>query len=64
MLVVLLVYSYCTGMFSSRQIERSSYTDVAVHFLCANTHPDHDTICTFQRKNGDLLQLLSLEPHS
>ena len=64
MLVVLLVYSYCTGMFSSRQIERSSYTDVAVLFLCANTHPDHDTICTFRRKNGDLLQRLSLEPHS
>ena len=55
MLLTLLVYSYCTGMFSSRQIERSSHTDVAVRFVCANTHPDHDTICTFRRNNGALL---------
>ncbi len=56
MLLALLVYSYCTGIFSSRQIERSSHTDVAVRFLYANTHPDHDTICTFRRNNGALLQ--------
>jgi transposase len=55
MLLALLVYSYCTGIFSSRQIERSSHTDVAVRFVCANTHPDHDTICTFRRNNGALL---------
>ena len=23
--------------------------------LCANTHPDHDTLCTFRRNNGALL---------
>jgi transposase len=56
MLLALLVYSYCTGQFSSRQIERASHSDVAVRFLCANTHPDHDTLCTFRRKNGALLQ--------
>jgi transposase len=56
MLLALLVYSYCTGQFSSRQIERATYGDVAVRFLCANTHPDHDTLCTFRRKNGALLQ--------
>ena len=55
MLLALLVYSYCTGIFSSRQIERSSHTDVAVRFVCANTHPDHDTICTFRQNNGALL---------
>ena len=55
MLLALLVYSYCVGMFSSRQIERASHTDVAVRLLCANTHPDHDTICAFRRKNGTLL---------
>lgn len=56
MLLALLVYSYCTGTFSSRQIEASSHSDVAVRFLCANTHPDHDTLCTFRRKNHALLQ--------
>ena len=55
MLLALLVYSYATGMFSSRQIERASYENVAVRLLCADTHPDHDTLCTFRRKNGPLL---------
>ena len=55
MLLALLVYSYATGVFSSRQIERSTYENVAVRLLCADTHPDHDTLCAFRRKNGALL---------
>lgn len=55
LLLGLLVYSYATGTFSSRQIERASYENVAVRLLCADTHPDHDTLCTFRRKNGPLL---------
>jgi transposase len=55
MLLALLVYSYATGVFSSRQIERSSYENVAVRLLCADTHPDHDTLCAFRRKNAALL---------
>jgi transposase len=56
MLLTLLVYSYCTGIFSSRQIKRSTHTDAAARLVCANTHPDHDTLCTFRRNNGALLQ--------
>jgi transposase len=55
MLLALLVYSYATGLFSSRQIERSTYENVAVRLLCADTHPDHDTLCVFRRKNAALL---------
>lgn len=55
LLLGLLVYSYATGLFSSRQIERASHENVAVRLLCADTHPDHDTLCTFRRKNGALL---------
>ena len=55
LLLGLLVYSYATGVFSSRQIERTTYENVAVRLLCADTHPDHDTLCTFRRKNGPLL---------
>ncbi|MGB0258254.1 MAG: IS1182 family transposase [Coraliomargarita sp.] len=51
MLLELLIYCYCTGRFSSRVIEQASYSDVAVRYICANTHPDHDTICTFRRRN-------------
>ena len=56
LLLGLLVYSYATGVFSSRQIERTTYENVAVRLLCADTHPDHDTLCTFRRQNGPLLQ--------
>ena len=52
----LLIYSYATGTFSSRQIERATYENVAVRLLCADRHPDHDSICTFRRTNGALLQ--------
>jgi transposase len=54
MLLGLLIYSYATGTFSSRAIERNSYDHVAVRFLCGDTHPDHDTICEFRRRNGEL----------
>jgi transposase len=55
MMVTLLIYSYATGVFSSRRIERSTYDSVPVRLLCADTHPDHDTICVFRRENKELL---------
>jgi transposase len=51
----LLIYSYATGVFSSRQIERTTHENVAVRLLCADTHPDHDTLCTFRRQHQALL---------
>jgi transposase len=55
MMLGLLIYSYATGVFSSRQIERTTYENVAVRVMCADTHPDHDTICAFRRRNGELI---------
>jgi len=55
MMLGLLIYSYATGVYSSRQIERATYENVAVRLLCADTHPDHDTLCEFRRRNGALL---------
>ena len=55
LLLSLLIYSYATGVFGSRRIERSTYESVAVRVLCADTHPDHDTICTFRRENKELV---------
>jgi len=55
MLLSLLIYSYATGTFSSRRIEQSTYDHVPVRLLTADTHPDHDTLCTFRRENQDLL---------
>ena len=56
MLLALLLYCYATGVFSSRRIEQASFDSVPVRMICGDTHPDHDTICTFRRENKALLQ--------
>jgi transposase len=56
MMLGLLVYSYATGVFSSRRIEQASHDSVPVRMICGDTHPDHDTVCTFRRENQALLQ--------
>lgn len=56
MMLTLLIYSYSTGLFSSRRIEHATYQNLSVRFICANTHPDHDTICAFRRKNDALIK--------
>ena len=56
MLLALLLYCYATGLFSSRRIEQASSDSVPVRMICGDTHPDHDTICTFRRENKALLQ--------
>jgi transposase len=42
--------------FSSRKIEQLSHDSVAVRYLCAQHHPDHDSICKFRRDNKALLE--------
>ncbi|HEX9047200.1 MAG TPA: IS1182 family transposase [Verrucomicrobiae bacterium] len=51
MMLALLIYCYATGRFGSRTIEAATHSDVAVRYLCVNTHPDHDSICTFRTRN-------------
>lgn len=58
MMIRLLIYCYATGVFGSRRIEQATYDNVAVRFITADTHPDHDTICTFRRENKALLSEL------
>ena len=50
MMVAVLFYGYATGVFSSRQLERATYDSVAMRYLAANQHPDHDTIAHFRRR--------------
>jgi transposase len=61
MMLALLIYCYANGLFSSRRIERATYRDIAVRYLTANTHPDHDTICTFRRHNQDAIAAAFVE---
>ena len=55
MMLALLIYCYANGIFSSRRIERATYRDLGVRFLTGDTHPDHDTICSFRRQNQKLI---------
>jgi transposase len=61
----LLVYAYCMGKPSSRQIERATYEEVPYRVLAANQHPDHDTLAAFRQTHlpalaGLFLQVLHL----
>jgi len=55
MMVRSLLYGYCVGIMSSRRMERASYEDVAFRYLCANQHPDHDTIASFRQQHLPVL---------
>ncbi len=56
MMLALLIYCYSTKCFSSRQIEKATYDSIAVRYICASHHPDHDTISTFRKRNKELVK--------
>jgi len=65
MMLKLLLYSYSTGVTSSREMERRCQIDVAFRWLSANTAPDYRSISRFRRRHllalDDLfLQVLTL----
>lgn len=58
MLLALLIYAYCNGVRSSRQIERQCVTGVAFRVLCAQDGPDHATIARFRAEYQDAFAAL------
>ena len=65
MMVKLLFYAYCTGIPSSRKIEKKTYEDIAFRILAAGHHPDHDTVADFRKNHlgalkGFFLRMLLL----
>ena len=50
LLFALLLYGYCTGVFSSRKIERATTESLPFRFLAGGRHPDHDTIANFRQQ--------------
>jgi transposase len=50
MMVALLFYGCATGVFSSRKLERATFDSVAMRYVAANQHPDHDTIADFRKR--------------
>lgn len=61
LMLALLVYCYANGIFSSRRIERATYRDIAVRFVAANLHPDHDTVAVFRRTNKAAVEAAFLQ---
>jgi transposase len=55
MLLSVLLYAYCTGVRSSRQIERRCHEDIAFRVLAANATPDHVTIARFRVRHEQAL---------
>jgi Transposase domain (DUF772) len=55
MLLGVLLYGYCTGVRSSRQIERRCHEDLAFRVLSGNSTPDHLTIARFRVRHEQAL---------
>ncbi len=51
----MLLYGYCVGVRSSRQIERRCQEDIAFRVLAANQTPDHVTIARFRARHETAL---------
>lgn len=61
MMVALLLYAYCHGVRSSREIERRCLRDVAFRVIAAGHRPDHATIARFRARHEAALQTLFIE---
>jgi transposase len=55
LLLGVLLYAYCVGVRSSRQIERRLNEDIAFRVLAANQTPDHVTIARFRARHETAL---------
>ena len=51
MMTKVLVYAYCVGVFSSRQIQRRVAEDVAFRVRAAGNQPDFRTIADFRKQH-------------
>jgi transposase len=55
LLLGVLLYGYCLGVRSSRQLERRCQEDIAFRVLAANQTPDHVTIARFRARHEQAL---------
>jgi transposase len=56
MMTKVLVYGYCVGVFSSRQMERRLMEDIAFRVLAADNQPNFRTISDFRKIHGKTLE--------
>src|ERR1700687_5493144 len=55
MMVKILLYAYCTGVYSSRKMARQLEDSVAFRFLAAGNQPDFRTLSDFRKRHGPAL---------
>jgi len=56
MMVALILYGYCVGVFSSRKLERATYEDVAFRVLAGDHHPHFTRINDFRKQHLEILK--------
>lgn len=61
MMVKLLFYAYCSGVFSSRKMARKLEDDVAFRVLAAGSRPDFRTISDFRKLHLTALRVVFVE---
>lgn len=61
MMLVLMLYAYCVGVFSSRKIMARCETDVAFRVIVGDDIPDFRRIAEFRRRHLQHMQSLFLE---
>ncbi|TCK21393.1 transposase [Pseudonocardia endophytica] len=54
-MVAVLLYAYCTGVRSSRQIQRRCLEQIDYRILAAGLAPDHVTLARFRARHADAL---------
>ena len=57
----LLIYGYCTGVFSSRKIAAQIEDSIAFRVIAAGLSPKHRTICRFREENLEEFQGLFVQ---
>ena len=61
MLLKVLIYSYCQGIFSSRKVAAGIEDLVALRYLAAGNQPGHRTIARFRKDNIERFQALFVQ---
>ena len=56
MMVKVLVYGYCVGVFSSRQLQKRLQEDIGFKLLAAGNEPDFRTLSDFRKLHLKVLQ--------
>jgi transposase len=53
--MLLRLYGYAKGVYSSRKIQTRTFEDVAFRYLSGDQHPDHATIVEFRKRHLEAL---------